>query len=74
MAAKKASHGGAREGAGRPRKGRDDVTIKFDRALAAKAKFVAEMRGITAAEYLSELHRAEIDRDFAAEGGIKEKR
>lgn len=60
-----------------PEKGkRDDVAVKIDRTLADKAKLVASRRGSTLAEYLTELNRAAIERDFAkvirdmgAEGG-----
>jgi hypothetical protein len=53
---------------GRKRPGqakRDDVAVKIDRTLADKAKLVASRRGITLAEYLTELNRAAIERDFA---------
>lgn len=57
--------GRARPGAGRPRSGRDDVTVKLDRGVAARARYVAELRGLTLAEYLSEAARPVVDRDFA---------
>lgn len=44
---------------------RDDVAVKLDRTLADKGKLVASRRGITLAEYLTELSRATIERDFA---------
>jgi hypothetical protein len=44
---------------------RQDVSIKFDRILAAKARQIALARGAPMAEYLSELSRAAIDRDYA---------
>jgi hypothetical protein len=49
-----------------PEKGkRDDVAVKIDRTLADKAKLVASRRGLTLAEYLTELNRPAIERDFA---------
>jgi hypothetical protein len=56
--------GGKRPGAGRPKSERDDVTVKMDRGLVARARFVAEIRGVTLAEYLSEAVRPVVDRDF----------
>lgn len=55
---------------------RDDVAVKVDRTLADKAKLVAARRGLTMAEYLSDLIRAPIERDFTKtvremEGGAK---
>jgi hypothetical protein len=43
---------------------RDDKAVKIDRGLAMKSKLIAETRRITVAEYLSELLRAPIDRDW----------
>jgi hypothetical protein len=48
-----------------PDKKRDDVAVKIDRTLADKAKLVASRRGMTLAEYLTELNRSAIERDFA---------
>ncbi len=64
MSAKKANHGGQRPGAGRPTSGRDDVAVKMDRAIVARARYVAEIRGLTLAQYLSEAVRSMVDRDF----------
>ena len=51
---------------GRPKLSeRDDVTIKFDRTIANKAKMVALHRGISAAELLSELARGPVDKAYA---------
>lgn len=52
---------------------RDDVVVKIDKRIAAKARFVASDRNIPAAEYLSDLLRALVDRDFekATKGGAK---
>ena len=58
--------------AGRPATStRDDVAVKIDRVLAAKARFVAENRKISLAEYLTEALRGTVTRDFdkAARGG-----
>lgn len=50
---------------GRPRSSvRDDTSIKFDRRLARRAKMIAGARGISTAEYLSEMTRPMIDRDY----------
>ena len=43
---------------------RDDKTVKFDRELADKASFVCARRQITMAEYLSEMCRSRIEKDF----------
>lgn len=56
---------------------RDDVAVKVDRTLVDKAKLVAARRGTTMAEYLSELIRTPVERDFTktvremGEGGAK---
>lgn len=44
---------------------RDDVAVKVDRTLADKARLVASRRGLTLAEYLSELIRTPVEKDFA---------
>jgi hypothetical protein len=49
---------------GRPKAGRDDATTKFDRHLLGKAQMIARHRGIPVAEYLEEMTRAKIDRDY----------
>lgn len=43
---------------------RDDVAVKIDRTLGDKAKFVASRKGVTMAEYLSDLIRTPVERDF----------
>ena len=58
-------HGGERSGAGRPKGERDDIAVKIDRGVAARARFVAETRGLTLAEYLSEAIRPIVERDFS---------
>lgn len=51
---------------GRPKTSeRDDVSIKFDRKVSDRAQVVARARGISRAEYLSEMCRAQVDRDLA---------
>lgn len=53
---------------GRPKtSGRADVTVKMDAAIVAKAKMVASARNVTLAEFLSELTRGMVDREFAKE-------
>jgi len=44
---------------------RDDVSIKFDRTLARKARQVSLDKGTPMAEYLSEMARSTIERDYA---------
>jgi hypothetical protein len=63
--------GGKRPGAGRPKSSRDDISVKLDRTVAARARYVADLRGLTLAEYLTEAIRPIVDRDFdrAAGGG-----
>ena len=62
--------GGPRPGSGRPKTSdRDDVTVKLDRAIAAKARYVAEVKGIALAEYLSTITGGQVDRDFAKVSG-----
>jgi hypothetical protein len=56
----------AKKKMGRPKSSeRQDVSIKFDKILAAKARQVSLSRGVSMAEYLSELARSQIDRDYA---------
>jgi hypothetical protein len=56
----------AKKRPGRPKSSeRQDVSIKFDRTLAGKARAIATGRGIPMAEYLSEMARPQIDRDYA---------
>lgn len=51
---------------GRPKTSvRSDVSIKFDRILAGKARLISQARGIPMAEYLSESVRPIINRDYA---------
>src|SRR4051812_7706088 len=56
----------AKKKMGRPQTSeRQDVSIKFDRTLAGKARAIAIGRGITMAAYLSDMTRPVIDRDYA---------
>lgn len=51
---------------GRPKRStRNDVTVKVDSGVVTKAKLVADTRDIPLAEYLTELLRSPVDRDFA---------
>jgi hypothetical protein len=54
----------ARKKMGRPTSDRNDVAVKMDRRIVAKARYVAEQREITLAEYLSEIVRPVVDKDF----------
>ena len=56
----------AKKRLGRPKTSdRNDVSIKFDKVLAAKARLISLGRGVSMAEYLSEMARSGIDRDYA---------
>jgi hypothetical protein len=53
---------------GRPKRSeRDDVTVKIDKGIVSKAKMIASARNLPLAEYLSELLRSPVARDFARE-------
>lgn len=62
----KKKHGGTRDGAGRPKTGRDDQAVKIDRAIAMMAKAIATARGITVGEYLSAKFDGAVRKDYAA--------
>jgi hypothetical protein len=49
---------------GRPRGNRDDISVKIDRKLAAKIRYIAEVRGVSIASYLSGLVGEKVDLDF----------
>ena len=50
----------AKKKMGRPKTSeRQDVSIKFDKILAARARQIALSRGVSMAEYLSELAAAD---------------
>jgi hypothetical protein len=56
----------AKKPLGRPKSSdRQDVSIKFDKTLAGLARMIALGRGISMAEYLSEMARPNIERDYA---------
>ena len=64
--ARKNAHGGKRPGAGRPKTSeRDDATVKMDRLVVARCRYIAEMRGISLAQYLTEGMRPVSDADWA---------
>jgi hypothetical protein len=56
---------------------RDDKAVKIDRLLADKATFIANRKGVTTAEFISELIRSSVEKEFAKmaretkEGGTK---
>lgn len=57
-----------------PTSERDDVVVKLDRIVAADARNIAEKRGISLAEYLTEAVRPIVAKDFQnvkAKGGAK---
>jgi predicted HicB family RNase H-like nuclease len=55
----------ARKKAGRPAKStREDVAVKIDKGLKAKAQCVADNRDVSLAEYLSEALRPIVGKDF----------
>ncbi|MGZ3388385.1 MAG: hypothetical protein ACXVB2_00125 [Isosphaeraceae bacterium] len=61
-----------RKRAGRPPTSeREDIVVKLNRAVAADARWIAEKRGISMAEYLTEALRPIVARDFqqATKGG-----
>ena len=50
---------------GRPKaNSRRDAVVKLDVILVGKAQMVAKVKGTSVAEYLSEIIRAPVDRDF----------
>lgn len=52
---------------GRPKSSeRDDVTVKVDRSLVAKAKLIAAHRGTSVAEMFSEMLQNPVDRAYVA--------
>jgi hypothetical protein len=51
--------------AGRPKSGRNDVSVKVDRALVGKARLIATHRGISVAELLSEMLQTPLDKAYA---------
>ena len=63
--AQKVSHGGERSGAGRPKTIRDDISVKIDRGVAAKAMYLARLQGISLAEFLTAMVRPDVEKQFA---------
>lgn len=50
---------------GRPKTStRDDVVVKIDKHVAAKARYIAATKDVPLAEYLTELLRGSVERDF----------
>lgn len=47
-----------------PRPKRDDVAVKIDAKVYRKAKVVAAARGITIAEYVTDVCRPTVERDY----------
>ncbi|HEU5116816.1 MAG TPA: hypothetical protein VFT74_09095 [Isosphaeraceae bacterium] len=43
---------------------RDDIAVKIERTLVDKARLVAARRGTTLAQYLSDLLRGPVEKDF----------
>ena len=58
----KGTHGGIREGAGRPSTGRNDVTVKVEKSIVNKAKRIADHLGQPVAKIISDAARANIDK------------
>jgi hypothetical protein len=56
------------------KKARDDQAVKVDRHLVVKAQLIAKTRGVTVAEYLSELLRPHIEKDFPKALGTLDQR
>ena len=48
-----------------PKGPRNDIAVKIDRTLADKAKLVASRRGTTLAQYLSDMIRGPVEKDFS---------
>jgi hypothetical protein len=47
-----------------PTSDRDDIAVKLDRNVAADARYIAEKRSMSLAEYLTELVRPMVAKDF----------
>ena len=52
------------KGRGRPSTGRNDAPVKMERALTTMAKAIADAKGITVAEVVSDLIRAPMNRAY----------
>lgn len=63
--ADRTKHGGTRKGSGRPKTSeRKDGTARIDLQILGQAQMIAKRRKISLAEYLSDLLRGPVDRDF----------
>ncbi len=51
---------------GRPKGDRDDVSTRIDRRIVGMARAIAAARGLTIAEYLSDLLAEKVGKDYAA--------
>jgi hypothetical protein len=51
---------------GRPRKGRDDISVKLDRKVASRIRMIANDRGVPFAEVLTEFVRPIADKEYFA--------
>ena len=47
-----------------PRSKRNDLSVKIEASIQQKAKMIAGFRGIPIAEYLSDLLKGPVDRDY----------
>ncbi len=66
--ADKTKHGGVRQGAGRPKSAdRKDGSVRIDKAVLGKIQWLAKARGMAVGEYLTELVRGPVDREFLRE-------
>lgn len=50
---------------GRPRMNREEVSVRYERGLAGKVRLIAQSKRITMSEYLSDVTRSAVDRDYA---------
>jgi hypothetical protein len=58
-------HGGVRAGAGRPKSAdRKDGSVRIDRAVLGKIQWLAKDQGVTVSEYLTDLVRGPVEREF----------
>ena len=51
---------------GRPKSGREDISVKIPKAIAQKGKAIAKDRGVSLAEYLEQKLGVLVDKDYAA--------
>ena len=63
--AERPKHGGTRKGAGRPKSvERKDASVRIDRAVLGKIQWLAKDKGVTVSEYLTDLVRGPVEREF----------